>query len=638
MLANLGDAAYNNRFWRAVLPDRTVDYTLTSPSPWTVQDNYHGVSGPGATQSMQPAAMAFGPRERVIYCGVDEQTEWWNFMELPLDGATPDQARFYHLYGFSTGFGNGVPNPFVGSSRTHFFPLIQTVNQPRSELNGPMATVLFDRADSGMLGVANRVLYAANATTARDDWVQAASIRATSSLTTAIYGGRIYLSGFGYGLKSVPVPQVKSLRPILAAPGGKNLVRVACARELITATATEFEALSPVPPPGESWVDSMDDRVLPLAPSLGDRLFRIRTKLVYPDPQPPTPGRAGLIRVSSDDTTNWNEVSPFWQTQPSTVSRVRRFRGWALDGTRGRFTPNKTTMLSAAFNDSTPGSAGVFGAPLSYSCDDRWSPYTQIGVQALGDGFGLGILIRATDISSDTAKEENLEYFLVGEALDGNGSLPYPLAPEADGQDERLTISGLGLPAGGPWSFRVAGMVPVGNWDHYAQRETFTGSGVIQNRWPLFTLWGDPDHYIEFVADCDAMGFRVRIKNGSGSPQEHTFGSGDNVWLPGSPLLVGIGYAPPVSEPGTGTLFVGASLGGLQVAVVSGGIGVTLVNALTELRFRGATGGYGTGAAGEVCEFRWFGGEIDAQNPPQTILNNSTLPTAFSTLSFLDGP
>jgi hypothetical protein len=80
-----------------------------------------------------------------------------------------------------------------------------------------------------------------------------------------------------------------------------------------------------------------------------------------------------------------------------------------------------------------------------------------------------------------------------------------------------------------------------------------------------------------------------------------------------------------------GLLSVGASLGGDQVRTILE-IEPGWSNQLfDELRFRGATGGYSS--AGEVCEFRWFGGEI-----ANTAIGDNDLPNAFTNLDFLAGP
>ena len=233
----------------------------------------------------------------------------------------------------------------------------------------------------------------------------------------------------------------------------------------------------------------------------------------------------------------------------------------------------------------------------------------------------------ATSDGADSNKDDKYANFLLDGAFDGNGAMPYSMTPETEGQDERLTITGL---PGGSGSLRLGGMMPVGNWDHYAARQTLTPPIVSDRRWPLFTLSANPTRYVEFLADCENKGFLVRVKDGSGPPVDYQFGVGQQVWLPESPLLVGIGIS--VTAQGV-TLYIGASLGGDAVQVgPATGIPMSPGDPFSTISFRGATGGYS--GDGEVCEFRIIGGEFD----DSTVLNNTTLLTAFTDLAFLTGP
>ncbi|MCC6659815.1 MAG: hypothetical protein IT437_02900 [Phycisphaerales bacterium] len=196
-------------------------------------------------------------------------------------------------------------------------------------------------------------------------------------------------------------------------------------------------------------------------------------------------------------------------------------------------------------------------------------------------------------------------------ALDGNGAIPYPLRPldpnnpgQNVGPDEHLALSGFSLGSNHDWHIKLALMMPTGNWDFTCARGQVSGGLFLSDRiWPLFTLWTDSTHYIEFLADCEHSRYLLRIKNGSGPIAQVPFGSG-NFWLPDAPLLVSLAY-----NGSTHSLTVGASLGGDQVQAYTL-VGFVPASVYETLKFRGAVGGYS--GDGEVCELRIFGGLIDS--------------------------
>ncbi len=633
VLASIGDGRERNRFIRFTLPLDYLNSDYTTAT-WGFQDEYHGKADPAgqpdtqASESPQPVGAAFGANPGEIIWGTDLRTEWMFLTRLPtVGGSAPDQAKFEHLYGLATGFGHDTQNG------GHSQPLVFTIYQPRPELRtGPLAAGYGEQGGlTGAEPAADRVLYCPDTSKPRE-WVQVSG----NGGTPTVHAGHVYFSDSTAGLQRIPVPSLTptaaptlmKIKPVLVGPGGKNLVKKdngGCYFEdnvpLPPATFTTLTLVTAVPP---VWAD--DGTELPAVPSLGNRALKIRTT------RDDGSGFFGHIRVSSDVGTSWNTLpSPFgWVTQPN-ADQVRRFRGWFLDGTYDQsaaISPNKTAQLYLRLWDG--GAVDVAGARTEYSCRDRWVPCTNISVKSLGLNTGLGLRLNALSTGVDPHKEDNRAYLVVGEALDGNGSLPYPMAPEADGNDELLTIGNVNVTSEQSWSVKLAGMMPIANWDHHAARETFNGSGVSDRRWPLFTLWAGPNDWIEFSADCEGKRFRLRIKaNGTVLDPPTYFGDGKQIWLPDSPLLVAIGY----SHTPTKKLYVGASLGGDLVNLGPNGISVPWSNkTFTELRFRGATGGYS--GQGEVCEFRWIGGEII----PNSTLTNATLPGAFTDLGFLYVP
>ncbi len=641
LMVSIGDNRVHNRFIRFTHPSYLGDYT----TGWTVQENYHGkadaATGPAeATESPQPVVALFGPSPGEIIWTADLRSEWLFLMRLPNGDDLPDQARLEHLYGFGTGVGHGFVSGQFDPPRSR--PVLMAVSQARPEVSGhSLAAVYDEESHTGYEPDARRILFCPDSSKPKE-WTQILATHSDgSSPTVAIHAGYIYFASFGTGIRRIPIPSLtpasaptlKSLRPMLVGCGGKNLVKELCFFEDVLnpsnpATVTPIQKISNFPP---QWQDGSLPP-MPIAPTLADRGLKLRTQ------RSNSAGYYARVRVSSDVSTSWNTLPPGyqWVTQPTGPVQVRRFRAWLRDGSfdqAAQITPNKTHALYVRLWDET--GVNRAGAVNECSVRDRWVPCTNISVQTIADTRALGLRFNAYTSGSDTDKEDNYGYILIAEALDGNGALPYPLAPppEAEGPDEHLAVTGFSLATTVNWWIKVAGMMPIANWDHYAARGVFN-QGTAQfdsdRRWPLLTLWAADDRYVEFLADCENRGFMIRYRTDSGSPvQSVAFGDQKQIWLPDSPWLLAIGFDSVLNR-----LDVGASLAGDTVRRITGGIPWTAGAPFTKLRFRGATGGYGIGANGEVCESRVIGGEIN----PGSTLGYDALPSAFANLGFLYVP
>lgn len=270
-------------------------------------------------------------------------------------------------------------------------------------------------------------------------------------------------------------------------------------------------------------------------------------------------------------------------------------------------------------------------------CPDSSEPnlWAQCG-RPLDVAGGFTLRMYARDSGIDTDVDENYYYLLIDTALDGNGALPYPLAPQGshliDAPDELLRIYNFSLGTTTDWSVKLVGMMPVGNWDRFAARGQFnSGTGQFESdrRWPLCTPWADSSNWIALIANCEEKTLRIAVSIG-GTVTNHEAGVDVNnvphiAWTADSPVLIAVGYDSSVHK-----LYVGVSVGGDRVQVVPAGISFTPSAPFTELRFRGPSGGVST--SGEVCEFRWFGGMIDTT----TALTNADMAEAFTDLSFLE--
>ncbi len=187
------------------------------------------------------------------------------------------------------------------------------------------------------------------------------------------------------------------------------------------------------------------------------------------------------------------------------------------------------------------------------------------------------------------------------------------------------TTGGYPLSFGSNWTLKLAGQVPIGNWDQYAQRVDPVSQEDVRY-WPLATLWSDEDNWIELIANCKDKAFQLRYKSGSGEPVPHNFGVGDQLWLPDSTLMVAISW-----DATSHKLYFGATLaGGVVATAPDDGILVQSWNGqtapLSQLKFRGASD--------EVVEFRWIGGEFTDQPMTSTEIKAS----AFNSIDFMKGP
>src|SRR6185295_12754630 len=125
---------------------------------------------------------------------------------------------------------------------------------------------------------ASRLLYCPSISGQSDSWTQAACIR-QDMVSAALYGGSIYYAtgtSSGTGLWRLPAPETRSFRPILAAPGGVNLVTAGSYYD--SSGSGSLVLLTPGAGPGE-WIDR--GRVV-RAPVMSDRVFRLQTSRFDP--------------------------------------------------------------------------------------------------------------------------------------------------------------------------------------------------------------------------------------------------------------------------------------------------------------------------------------------------------------------
>ncbi len=692
MIVSVGDAQFHSRFVRFSISDysQSDDY-YTNPANWTVDrgantspDGYHGfrqtIAGektlPGS-RSQQPVGVAVGPRtttskpfatqtatRSTLIWGGDEQAEVLTRMVLPEPGDSPNQLWIEHLYGFNTGFGSNYAGSFA-RLRGLVFSLAQARPEKASVAGAaPLVAVLSNADDETSM---TRVLYCPDPVPNAPLWVQLATRWGSSSGTAVLHGTKVYFSAYGdpdsetWGLRSIDVSQLDTtvFKPIIVGPGGKNLAISTCFVETgdqapVLGSSAGIVALSKNA--SGIWIDTLPGfaiRKLPSPPSMTSRVFRVRTRR-----DATMNANRFICRIHlSGEEGQWNQLASGhgWN---SNVAQVRRVRCWVLDGSfsvlngaNGQSYPNKTAQMSMRMIDGGDQNPADFkGAPLLFSCSNRWCPLTIVGFRAI-DQFadpneqGIGIeLLCSSDTGYDTfPPDDNYLYLAIDGAFDGNGSFPYPMALSVAASeplsrpDELLTINtsntDVALGFDQAWTVRLGGILPSGTWDQYAQRTPMNEPDTDLRYSPLFTLWADNANWVEFSANCVTRGFRVTVM-ANGSTQLYDFGDEDQLWLPESVLMAAISW-DSASNPKK--LYFGATLAnGTLATPTEFGLAVTWGTSVTrfnEIRFRGAPG-TGFSGFGEVSEFRWIGGQID-EGATTSVADFKQL---FGSIDFLKGP
>ncbi len=635
MIVSIGDTQGHNRFIRYVLSDRDADYW--DPGNWDITDQFHGrhadISGdppdPGS-QSMQPASVCFGAGYGRILWGSDTMHDWISEMLAPMTSS--GQAKFSHIYGLK--WCSWDVNPY--SLTVQLSTIKDQLPEQAGNSNSPAAAILYGGGPD-VTESFNRVLYTPSVSSVVDTWAMVAS--SDGGETAVVYGDYIYWNRrFGTTpFNKVLRPQILRRRPVLVAPGGINLAKANCDyvdEDIFGRTVSaDVDALSE---------DSMNPGVyldgslsLPRVPCIPAAVFKVvmSRMATAPSSREASAGQF-LISKSGGNTLSWITGGG------ADTSFVRRWRAWVLDGTYDQASavnPNKTTSLALSAFDSV----NTTNAALKYSCGDRWCPLPAIALRLIPGAGGPAPFAFPLDLigsDSGTPSDDNYFYMAVAEALDGQGSLPYPLAPITGSSNpatptpnEVLRVTGLNLSTSQHWQLRVVGMQAIGNWDSFSSRETTPGSGSSERYWPLFHLYSDSGgvvRAIQFMADCQNHKFRVRIRLG-GSFTDYTFSTSRHDWIPDAQLMVVIAFDGTSIAP---KLIVGASLGGDQTRTTTisnpfGGASPTF----SELRFSATEL---EAVADEVVEFRWFGGDYD--DDVSSAPTESSVAEALEDLSFLD--
>jgi hypothetical protein len=561
----VGDSQEINRIVSLTREDHAWD-DLTG---WTIDETYHGSRGEQGLAGNQFVGAAPAPRLGDVIIGADLNDE--QIMLLTADGKG-DHPKTSWLYGRNWVDGRGSAN--------------FTILTPRPETGkGPWIS----RHDPHQAN-ADELMHPRRAILSLDGrhWAQVLAPGTRSSWTVVLHGEHIYVgrgTGVLAGMVRTPIPPVRLQRPLLVGPGGVQ--RLVPDPEVVSVPGG-IEALERSPE--GLWLDGG----VPLDPQppCGGAVYRCRSSEFDPD------NRIGEIMIGGAAAdvgdvlgTDWVRVR-VWVRSLSDENTVhpRFYVG-------SNIKPHKTEHTTSL---CTTGS---------------WMSVDILGESPVAPGETGMLSVKSGNIV------DRSDFYLAVESLgEGIGFPGYPMMPDETSPpvgtvapDELASVGG--FDCGSAWTITLAGLLPQDGWDQSMTQVT---------SWPLCTLWGDADNYIELSADTEAGWLVARIvRDGK---QAGTIRSSTLFWLRGSPVLVSL------ADDGTGVRMT-VSAAGLPVHEAE------IVNELsspavapTRIMFGDATGLSGDGAAIRVSPMEWFGGRIDAG----AALDEAARRELLTSLSFLD--
>lgn len=493
-----GDGRANNRIISLI--SRDGSYTK---GKWEVIDDYHGAAAKTpkdrGIEANQFIGCAPGPFEHTILAGTDLSSEHIMLLTMEPGSIHPRTER---LVGF----------PCVDMS--YFTSFI--IRTPTPERGGPYVA---NAEPFSFLTIpfAKRALYSPDGIR----WAQAA---ATGGYPV-LHGGHIYFDGSnGEGLVRTPVPQLVTRRPLLVGPGG--LQHVKADPVLIAEPPKRIEALTR--DVQGRWIDA------------GRPL----------DPQPPTLGPVYRVQTSENAPSPWvGRIYACGPTDPmnAILGDHLQMRVWvrSLD-------PSRSGTLSIGLGDI--GNNPVVYRNWSVACTDDWIPVTLASPVALTPGAPFQFSIRCM---GEVCNDQTM-YVALDSVQEGAGVPGYPMPPDTSipprgtaYPDEHASVTGFACAKA--WTITLALQIAEDGFDFRAQTQT---------RWPLATIWGDNQNFIELFADSARGHVEARIT--SRGVASRTLASEPTTMVRGSPILVSVAQLP--SPAG---IELTASVGGRGVSTAS---------------------------------------------------------------------
>lgn len=544
-----------------------ADYTSGN---WIINQSYHGAHGVLGIEGNQFVGCAPGPFPDSVLVGSDLSAE--QVMLLSTGDAAATSPLTTHLYGFSPSDGTG--------------PTVFSIRSPTPERGGPYC-VNAEPFSQVTLTLVRRVLYSPDGL----NWAQAASPAGGYPL---IHGDHIYFDAApGRGMERIPVPKVISGRPLLIGPGGMQHER---AEPLLEAGAAPRMVVLSRDALGR-WVDNG----VPL------------------DPQPPTMGPVFRLTTSSKETVPW--IGRIFPAGPDNrLNRILGFqtmvRVWLHQAD-----PTRSATLSLGFGDSV--TAPQFYRSAIVQSVDSWIPISVAGHVELAPNSTLQLYAR----SSGPEPDDQTIYLALDSVQEGRGVPGYPMPPDPSvpaigtaHPDELARISGLSC-SDKQWTITLLMQLPEDGFDFRSP---------LQSRWPIATLWGDADNYIELIADTTQSQLQARLTVNGRTGQ--VLRGPRTTFVRGAPILVSI--AQP-DGAGSIEMTLSAAGHGLHTTAIPLGSAARLGVGPREIRFYSAQptpSAMGIGVP--VSPLTVWAGQVDERSA----LSRETRERMLSAFSFLARP
>jgi hypothetical protein len=573
VITAVGDSQQRNR----IVSQVRADTNYHSDEGWETRNSYHGsryrafeadaraftnlppVDNPQfesiGTEGNQFVGCAPGPNSGDLLMGADLTSD--QIMAIDASDIDREHPRTRHVYGLS---------PAVGNLRAEVF-LIRT---PTPEDGGPYFARYLPRSSGDLPVQARRVLYSPDG----QIWSQVFQPN-DAGLRGALHGEHLYVSSFinGFGVLRLPTPELLMRRPLRIGAGGmQRMVR-------------------------EPWTLNGPGGTLTPLTRNAEGLWMHEGEPI--DPQPPCAGQVYHATCSrffeSDQTGRVRLTGSATDVGQAVSGNALQMRMWIMNNLEG------VSMHPGLELRDRANVIHMMQRP-NYASIGRWFPV--LGVRNADVTPGEFVELRVIGSSNEFA--DDADFFLaIDSVVEGVGAVDYALPPvDADAgaewhPDELASISG--FTSGDAWTITLAGQVPLDSWD---------GTIETTQRWPLATLWGDSQNYIELVATT-ASGDDNRlvasiVRDGVEVAQLQ---SPVTYWLRGSALLVSL--ADPGDGSGVQMTVSIANDEATLAEVVGGGASASPATSPTEIRFSSHHGTPGDGTEVRVTPMLWWGGEIN---------------------------